>query len=229
MLKMLNKLKYIFKFNNIIKPKISIAYIEKHMLLKTQEILKLIPKEFHESFIENSIIAGGSIWSLYHNLKVNDYDVFITDEKLAKQLREYFYLNSLPKKYKFMFLGKINNNKIILTDYGISIKDIQFITKFNGNKKDIVQEFDCLNNMFYYDLKLNKIINVADFKYLETNKYYFNEERGRDIANCVARSIKMSNKGFIVTKKEIYKMLRKLSEVGFNENELKHINHNLDY
>ena len=47
---------------------------------KLRKLIKLIPKFLRDDFEEESYIAGGSVYSVYNNLKVNDVDVFIRTE-----------------------------------------------------------------------------------------------------------------------------------------------------
>ncbi|NUJ17477.1 hypothetical protein FKN04_12915 [Bacillus glycinifermentans] len=182
-----------------------------------KDFTNLLPLEYQEEFKNKSYLAGGAIYSLYNNQIPKDYDFFLTDESLVKELRRFFDNGTL--KYKNgVKIGKYKGETLVYTDNAISIGMYQIITKWVGDPEDVIEEFDFKHNMFYY--KDDEIKTLVDWSYLEDNKLRYNEKRARDICGTIIRIKKFVERGFTITNREVSKMLLKLHEVGFNDREL---------
>ena len=186
--------------------------VEKHLQAVFDDFISLFPESFHADLRQNLYIAGGSIYSIWNNKEVNDYDFFVTNEKTLNRLISYFQVLKY-NRIKNVQLAKWGDHNICLTDYAISIdKKYQIIVKFSGYPWEVVQEFDIKNNMFYFYIR--RVHTLSDWKFLDTKYAKFNEERARDIASCIARIGKIERKGLRFEKKEIVKMLKKFTELG---------------
>lgn len=173
--------------------------------------LNLFDDECQAILKEKAYFAGGCIYSLANDKKVNDYDIFLTDNKDMQKLID------LP-------FWKCK------TEYALSFGKYQIVTKYYGKPEDCVGEFDFKHNMFYYKPFFGEIKTACDsYKHLFSNKLVFNENRARDLEGVYLRIEKFKNRGFVVsedientilkktTKKKIkkYKSSRKRSNRGF--------------
>ncbi|GIN67056.1 hypothetical protein J41TS2_24770 [Bacillus sonorensis] len=199
------------------KPFLKLASIKLDLEKAKKDFTNLLPPEYQEEFKNKSYLAGGAIYSLYNNQIPKDYDFFLTDESLVKELRRFFDNGTL--KYKNgVKIGKYNDLILVYTDNAISIGDYQIITRWVGDPEDVIEEFDFKHNMFYYID--SEIKTLVDWSYLEDNKLRYNEKRARDICGTIIRIKKFVERGFTITNREVSKMLLKLHEVGFNDREL---------
>src|SRR5690606_172444 len=166
---------------------------------------------------ENSFISGGAIYSTYNNQEVKDYDFFLNSQELADSIRRYFYNYLISTngelKDKDIKIDRYRGLRLVLTDNAISIGKYQIITRWTGEPKDVVEEFDFQHNQFY--LYRDEIGTLSQWDFLDDNILRFNDRRPRDIAGCIIRVNKFTERGFKIRNKEMAKMLLKLNEVGF--------------
>ena len=183
-------------------------------------ICKILPSKFQEEFKKHAFIAGGAIYSHYNNLEVNDYDFFLDDVHLVNSFIAYFKDYVQDREVGNCLTGMYNRNTICLSKYAISFNEkFQIIIKYIGTPKEVVSEFDFKHNMFSYKYG-DKVECFSEWDSLIDNKIHFNEDRARDICGIIMRIPKFKDKGFDISKKEISKMLIKLSENGFDDNEM---------
>lgn len=202
--------------------------IIKKLQCKFDEMVKLLPSQFKEEFREKAYIAGGCIYSLANDKPVHDYDFFLTDEEFANKLLEYFKSIVTKNGFKDGKVGVYQGDKLLITKYAISFgEEFQVVVKYIGLPEDVCDEFDFKHNKFAF--KDGELLAFDDWNYLETDKLYFNDGRVRDISGTIQRIPKMIEKGFVVTKVEISKMLKRLSETGFDEREMEIIEDRLTY
>lgn len=197
-------------------------YVKQKIEIEKDNLARLLPKCLRDKFKEQSFVGGGAIYSLYNNKTVKDYDFFLDNEELAKEIRDYFtsYIinrNEDMENKKFK-IGQYRGFKLVVTDNAITIGKYQIITRWVGSPKEVVEEFDFAHNMFY--VYKGEIDTFSQWDYLEDNILRFNDKRPRDITGCIIRSRKFIERGFKLTNKEMAKMLLKLNETGFNEREL---------
>lgn len=195
--------------------------IEKILAVEKQNLIELLPKQFHEKIRENIYICGGCIYSLRHDEEPNDFDFFLKSEDLANELIEYFKAQEVAP-FKNLLQGKYKGLNLLISKYAITLGKYQIITKYIGEPLDVVMQFDFKHNMFYY--YDGYIHNAVDWEFLETNRISYNENRARDICGTILRIAKFSKRGMSVPKKEVAKMLKKLEENGFDEREKEIIN-----
>lgn len=195
---------------------------------KFDEMVNLLPSQFTDEFKEKAYIAGGCIYSLVNDIPVHDYDFFITDKDFGDRLINYFKDVATKDGYKEAKVGIYRGKKLLITKYAISFgEEFQIVVKYVGLPEDVCDEFDFKHNKFAF--KDGELLEFDDWKYLETDKLYFNEGRVRDVSGTIQRIPKMIEKGFIVTKFEISKMLKRLSDIGFDEREMEIIEDRLTY
>lgn len=144
------------------------------------KFLELFDYEHAEILKKKAYFAGGCIYSLINDKKVNDYDIFLIDNIDMQSLID------LP-------FWKCK------TEYALSFGKFQVVTKYFGNPSDCVGEFDFKHNMFFYVPFSGEIKSACDsFDYLISNKLVFNESRARDLEGVFLRIEKFKSRGFII-------------------------------
>ena len=208
------------------KDSVKFKKIEKRLEEEKNKMASLLPSYLANGFKKYAYSAGGAIYSLYHNEEPNDFDFFISNKKFAKSLFDYFDIFLEINKYgeKRIDSGKLlvgfyRKKKLLMTRNAITLGKYQIVLKDVGEPKDVVSQFDFKHNMFWYRDKEVKTLTNWDF--LEDNHLRFNQERARDICGTIIRVRKFLNRGFNISNSEMSKMLLKLNEEGFNDEELK--------
>jgi hypothetical protein len=197
---------------------VEIIDIENKLKTKKKEFINILPDKFKDKVSKDMYICGGCIYSMRHDQEPKDYDIFLRSESLAKELLDYFN-NKIELKHSVLngIAGIYNGHSMIVTKYAISIDNFQIIIKYIGEPEKVLGEFDFKHNMFYYDS--GKIQNVANWSCLESNKLVFNDDRARDICGTIMRIPKFVSRGMEINKREVAKMLKKLEENGFDDEE----------
>lgn len=193
-----------------------IGEISKKLKQIKKEMIGLLPEYLQNKIDENSYICGGCIYSLRNDAEPSDYDFFLRNKQIADELMNFFKSLKL-KQLKIISKGEYKGLNLIISKYAITLGKFQIITKYVGEPIEVVGEFDFKHNMFYYDH--DKVRNLVEWNFLDTNKVYFNENRARDICGTILRIAKFSKRGMIVPKKEVAKMLHRLEQNGFDESE----------
>lgn len=182
-------------------------------------VVEMLPSHLREEFKAKAYVAGGCIYSIVNDKDVNDYDFFVQDKEFANTLMEYFRGHCTKEVGEITKRGTYKGHKLLITKYAISLGDkYQIITRYTGTPEEVCNEFDFKHNMFA--CKDGKLLEYADWEYIKTNRIAFNEARARDISGTIQRLPKMAKKGFYISKAEVAKMLKRLSEIGFTEREL---------
>lgn len=197
---------------------------------KKKQLISLLPQVYKTMFVKCAYIAGGSIYSLYNDKPVNDYDFFLTNPHIAKRLKVYMKSAIKNRKvYKGIIQGTYKGCQITITKNAISFcSEFQIITGWSGSPIEVISEFDFMHNMcYFYRDEVNQVNN--GFNYLDNDSLAYNEKRARDICGTIQRIPKFVEKGFKVPKKEVSKMLGKLAEKGFDDREMEIIDLNSSY
>lgn len=138
--------------------------------------------EIKQSLKKKAYFAGGCIYCLANDKKVNDYDIFLDDNELIEKLK------NLP-------LWKCK------TEYALSYGKYQIVTKYFGDPLSCVGQFDFKHNMFFYRPYSGNVGKACySFKILHTDTLLFNKKRARDIEGVYLRIQKFRDRGFIVPK-----------------------------
>ena len=145
---------------------------------------------------------------------MKDYDFFLDNQSVVDELREFFEKDSTLMYKGDIKIGKYQGHRLIVTDNAISIGDYQIITRWVGTPEEVIGDFDFCHNMFYF--KDSRIKNLTSWDNLYTRELKFNDERARDIANCIVRMNKFLKRDFTINNREIAKILLKLNDVGFS-------------
>lgn len=144
------------------------------------KFLCLFDDEIKQALKNKAYFAGGCIYCLANDKKVNDYDIFLDD-------------NSLVEKLEKLPFWKCK------TEYALSYGKYQIITKYFGDPVACVGQFDFKHNMFFYRPFTGNIGKAChSFKLLKTNTLLFNKKRARDIEGVFLRIQKFRDRGFIV-------------------------------
>jgi len=154
---------------------------------------------------ESLYFAGGCIYCLRNGKEVKDYDMFLKDDELIEDL----------KKLDIWSFA---------SDYALTCGKYQVVIKYFGEPDVCVGQFDFKHNMHYYIPKTQKILcayldelfydepDFEDFRYLQTNELFFNENRARDIEGVYLRVEKFTKRKKKIskeTKKQIKKRVTK--------------------
>ncbi|MCY9592357.1 hypothetical protein PC41400_14955 [Paenibacillus chitinolyticus] len=198
--------------------KTKLKYVEFRLDLEKKILAELMPSHLRLDFLKHSYIAGGCIYSIYQSQEPKDYDFFLTDESFASQLRKHFLEKESGYHGKEVSGGMYLDYPLTITENAISIGRYQIITRWIGQPKEVVKEFDFRHLQFYY--VGNGIETVTQYDFLDSRDLKYNEDRARDICGSVFRSSKFVARGMKISQKEMAKMLLRLKNVGFSEKEV---------
>jgi hypothetical protein len=162
-----------------------------HDMLKTDEAKK--------AFERSCYLAGGAIWSLYHNEKPNDYDIFCRTPQDMYTILKDLGTADFATDNAFTYISKKGEL-------------YQFILKVFGEPMDVIVNFDFEHNMFAYDYK-------KQFFYVEMAPLYkkvltVNTLNKGDLNLVVCRAIKFCERGFIFSEESMALLLLRLQEQG---------------
>lgn len=157
-------------------------------------------------------LAGGSLQTLVNpEIQVNDYDLFFTDEAIAKMLRKRLDVIGADCVFECpqgeLYTYKIDDIKI------------QLITKFYyRNMEDLISSFDFRAAMFAYDgntlLTTRSAIRDSIRKQVNINDVTFPVATLNRMIKYAAR------KGFTITHQAIDQFVRTVSERQYNEDQM---------
>lgn len=168
------------------------------------ELSDFLPK-LNELMLEEDINDRYYIKDGYKEVK--DYDMFLKNDELIEDL----------KKLDIWSFS---------SDYALTCGKYQVVIKYFGEPDFCVGQFDFKHNMHYYIPNTQKILcayldeffedepDFEDFRYLQTNELFFNENRARDIEGVYLRVGKFTKRGMTIskkTKKQIEKRITKKS------------------
>ncbi|MCY9737516.1 hypothetical protein M5X17_27825 [Paenibacillus alvei] len=178
---------------------------------------QILPEKFRTEFIMKSYIAGGCIYSLYHDQEPKDYDYFLKDKELAEEMKQYF-LDVAGYRGNGISGGIYKDTGLIVTDNAISIGNRQIIIRETGTPEEVVGQFDFKHNMFYCDGV--RVHTLSDFQNLKSDKLVYNEKRARDVCGTVVRVNKFVGRGMKISNREMSKILLELNSKGFSKKEV---------
>lgn len=191
-----------------------------------EQLIQLLPEYLQSDFEMESYIAGGCIYTMCNNYEFKDIDFFIRTKGLKDKLLQYFKtLDGLRIELcdsQQLWYGKWKGYELVITNNAISIGDYQIVLKDIGNPESVVGQFDFHHNMFY--IENGRLKRLVPLSALEGNELIYNEERARDIVGTIMRVPKFISRGMNIKHRQMAKILLKLHNVGFNENELEVLN-----
>lgn len=206
------------KKQRIHKKKKIIKYLE----TEKAKLIELLPSHLRKEFKEEAYVSGGSIYSLYNDKPINDIDFFIETLGLKIALETYFKrvegLVTVKKGKRKVKIGTYKSRKLVVTDNAITIGNYQIILRDYGVPKEVIKKFDFKHNMYY--VKNHKFYNEVEMFYLELDELRFNDDRARNMVGTLMRIPKFVEKGFTINQREVAKMLLRLNDVGFTEEEI---------
>lgn len=181
-----------------------------HLDLKMKEFLSKINDSRLQNALKDSLyFAGGCIYCLRNDRNVKDYDLFLQDNTLIEEL-------------KGLDIWSFES------EYALSCGKFQIVIKYYGEPDICVGQFDFKHNMHYYIPGTKKIrcaytveihdvlddedIDFQDFKYLQTNELFFNENRARDIEGVFLRVEKFLKRGMTISKETKKKIKQRITK-----------------
>jgi len=196
--------------------------VKKHLSKTSEDFLSIFPDDIKEKLKGNFYIAGGCIYSLYNDKVPNDYDFFVIDDSVVKDLIAFLVPYITKYRHGSIATGEYNGISFMKSKYAITIGEkYQIICKYTGNPLDVIIEFDFKHNMYYYMPSIDYLghHNKVSTMYLTMNEMYFNNFRCRDLCGVILRIPKFTARGMTISKKEIAKILTKLQGCINDENE----------
>lgn len=170
------------------------------------------------TFAENVLVAGGSIGSLIRNETPNDYDLFFRNQETVNLISDYYqrYDNS----GSFRIISRTEN--AVTFENGI-----QLVLKYNGDLKELWDNFDFRNTKIGFDYR-TKQIEYNNQSVLDSinNKELFYEDFNRDLRNLdltLKRVTKRINQGWSVNIPSYLTLLKQYSEKGGDLNKYKEL------
>lgn len=125
----------------------------KHLTkLQLQKKLSEVPLKLRAFTIENCVLTGGFFVSVYHNEKVNDYDLYLKDiskmEELRSLIQEYVGPDQPEEQpYSQLFVnGKVETTRAITLN-----NRLQYVIMYDF--KTAKTQFDYVHCRVNYDLK----------------------------------------------------------------------------
>ena len=187
----------------------------KHLDLKFGEFLTKIEDPIMvDALKEDLYFAGGCIYCLRNDKVVKDYDMFLQDDRLIEDLKKLDIWS-------------------FTSEYALTCGKFQLVIKYFGDPNSCVQQFDFMHNMHYYIPGTNKIMCAyldeirddfldeepcfEDYKYLQTNELYFNENRARNIEGVWLRIKKFTDRVMIISKETKKKIKRRITKKKIKE------------
>ncbi len=138
---------------------------------------RVIP--FYEEFKYNAYIAGGAIRSLTLGEDIKDVDIFLRDKSLIDRLKELDGVFVSSNAISF-YLDKVQ---------------YQIITTITGSPKEVINEFDFIMNMNYYDPYYD-VCYRENREIIHSKMLDFNP-KCRNKLGTLARLEKFLNRGYI--------------------------------
>lgn len=203
--------------------KVKLNKVTEYLNKAKSQLKELLPDYLQDEFDDEVYISGGCIYSLYNDKEPKDYDFFVRSEAYAQKLVDFFVTSYLDLDAAIEFKeGRMKifyhkGTRVVLTKNAISLGNKQIITKFIGEPREVINEFDFKHNMFWHEN--DKIETLSQWDFLDSTQLYYNENRARDISGTIIRVHKFCERGMTISNAEMSKMLKKLREVGFTERE----------
>jgi len=214
--------------------------IEEHLADKFDDFLKsLTDSQLRHDLREGAIITGGSIASLLLGERVNDYDIYLKDEKLAKAVRKYFFINTknedLPDSWSPEWLaGYLEDNILVepevieleirppyhlraITQNAISLANgIQIITRFTGGVEEIHACYDFIHCTNWWDAKTGQLHLKMDA--LESLMAKQLRYRGSRFPICsLLRTRKFLKRGWTINAGQMLKIMLQVSDLDLHD------------
>ena len=166
----------------------------------------------------NAIIAGGALTSLILDEKINDFDIWFSNEKdYEKAIND---MSNLDYGLKKSITKHITINAITFT---IQNKKYQIINPFRysfGGVNEIINQFDFTCVMCGVDIsKKQMVYNERFFNDIKTKQIVINKGL-RAPASLIGRVIKYTKKGYMISndsQKDVLRILSKVSEQEIND------------
>lgn len=172
----------------------------------------------------NAIIAGGALTSVIKKEKINDFDIWFSNEDDYKRaINEFdsFYIDKIRGGSRSFF--SMNNSKHTTFNaitYTIDNMRYQFIspTKYEfGSVGEIIKQFDFICVMCGVDMKNKKLVYDNNFFSDANSKRIRINPTLKSPASLIDRIIKYTRKGFTLSKSSQRDALKLLSKVTEQE------------
>lgn len=173
----------------------------------------------------NAIIAGGALTSIILNEKINDFDIWFSNEKDYNQAiieMDVFYKEKKKQNNNSLFeiIGNGKHTTKNAVTFTIDSKKYQLINKSRyvfGDVKTIINQFDFTCVMCGVDLKNKKLIHDDKFIYHAKTKSLVINNGLKSPASLLDRIIKYTKKGYRISKSSQRDALRLISKVTDQE------------
>lgn len=172
----------------------------------------------------NAIIAGGALTSVIKKEKINDFDIWFSNEDDYKRaINEFdsFYIDKIRGGSRSFF--SMNNSKYTTSNsitYTIDNMKYQFINPSRyefGNVGEIIKQFDFICVMCGVDMKNKKLVYNNNFFSDANSKRIRINPTLKSPASLIDRIVKYTRKGFTLSKSSQRDALKLLSKVTEQE------------
>lgn len=214
--------------------------IEQNINKKFDEFLLSITDENVKRLVEkNTIITGGCIASMFLDEKVNDYDLYFTNEETVGAVVKY-YTDIVNKKHNIYYELDHDHYVVRGTDYGFVVNlenedkkkkyqplyitpnaitlsgQIQIVIRFHGDHEEIHKNFDFVHAQNYWISGEKKVVvNSNALESLLTKDLRY---KGSIYpVSSVFRMRKFMRRGWNITAGQILKMLIQVSNLNLND------------
>jgi len=207
--------------------------IEKLLKGLSDNFLNSIKDETLKEEVKNNFfIAGGCIPSMMLNEFVSDFDIYFTNKETADKIREYYFKLILPGSnshppynvkvegefYKITYNEEVKKNSflpIFISLQAITLTDkVQLITKFYGEPKDVVENFDWAHLKSYF--KYPKLF-IHDSTYRLINEKELIYTGSKYPLSSFLRTRKYIKKGWTISAKESLKIALELAKYDLTD------------
>jgi hypothetical protein len=205
--------------------------IEKLLKGLSDNFLNSIKDEILKEEVKNNFfIAGGCIPSMMLNEFVSDFDIYFTNKETADKIREYYKGNivfpvmmnytveTTDEFTKIKYNEEVKKNSflpIFISPQAITLTDkVQLITKFYGEPKDVVENFDWAHLKSYF--KYPKLfINDSTYRLINEKELIYTGSRYP--LSSFLRTRKYIKKGWTISAKESLKIALELAKYDLTD------------
>lgn len=208
--------------------------IEKAITSKLEDWISNIEDKSLATQLElNIIVAGGAITSLAENTPVHDYDVYLTDEKLAVKLINYYRRKLHPEDKDVHYADlavlkkSLPNGRVeakgeysptFVTENSITLTNkIQIITRYIGSPAYILSNFDFQHTLAYWFRGKIKLPAATLLALIRKELVYVNSKY--PIASLF-RVLKFTERGYSISREEMLKIILHISTLDLKNPEV---------
>lgn len=188
--------------------------IEQHLDPIFDKFINLFPGKLQQDIMrQSSYFAGGCIVSLLQGEKIQDYDIFLTDEQAVDVAKSYF--DSMC-----IFTDEIvanTENAITVRLPGVEAV-VQIVTRFYGNPDRVFSSFDFEHCKTFY-IPHAKLANY-DLDLIVNKKLVYTGEKDQFPLNTLKRFGKYCSRGYTPDNESVINLVRACGQIDIDDPEV---------